>query len=141
VGRWTDATLGEEFGPIEFRMTEKLHRRYIDGVHNKVPEHADVIDPTVAGNFAIGIIGSKYPGPIIHSHQTLRFHAPVHVGDTVVGTGKLSLKEMRRDKAYVAVDCEFRRATAEPGGAEEGQLVWEATMTCIWPEVHLRGEV
>lgn len=132
MGRWTDATLGEDFGPIEFRMTEKLHRRYLDGVANEQPEHAETIDPSVAGNFAIGLLGSKYPGPIIHSHQSLRYHAPVRVGDTVVGTARLSLKEMRRDKAYVAVDCEFRR---------DGELVWEATMTCIWPEVHLRGEM
>ena len=132
MGRWTDATLGEEFGPIEFRLSEKLHRRYIDGVHNERPEHAEFVDPTVAGNFAIGIIGSKYAGPIIHSHQELKFFSPVRVGETVVGTGKLSLKEMRREKAYVAVDCEFHR---------EGELVWQARMTCIWPEVHLRGEV
>lgn len=132
MGRWTDATLGEEFGPLEFRLSEKLHRRYIDGVHNELREHGELVDPTVAGNFAIGLLGSRYPGPIIHSHQDLRFHAPVRVGETVVGTGRLSLKETRRDKAYVAVDSEFRR---------EGELVWEARMTCIWPEVHLRGEV
>lgn len=132
MGRWTDAFVGEEFGPIEFRMTEKLHRRYIDGVHNDVAEHADLIDPSVAGNFAIGIIGSRYPGPIIHSHQELKYFAPVRVGDTVVGTGVLSLKEMRRDKAYVAVDCDFHRGD---------DRVWWARMTCIWPEVHLRGEV
>ncbi len=132
MGRWTDATIGEEFGPLEFRMTEKLHRRYIDGVHNEESVHDEVIDPTVAGNFAIGIIGSKYPGPIIHSHQDLKFLAPVRVGDTVIGTGTLSLKEMRRDKAYVAVDCDFRVGD---------ELVWQARMTCIWPEVHLRGEI
>jgi hypothetical protein len=132
MGRWTDATLAETFGPIEFRMTDKLHQRYVHGVHNTQPVHSAVVDPTVAGNFAIGLIGSKYPGPIIHSHQELAFFARVHVGDVVVGTGTLSLKEMRRDKAYVAVDCEFRRGD---------ELVWTATMTCIWPEVHLRGEV
>jgi hypothetical protein len=132
MGRWTDATLGEEFGPIEFRLSENLHRRYLGGVHNELAEHADLIDPTVAGNFAIGIIGSKYPGPIIHSHQELKFFAPVRVGDTVIGTGTMSLKETRRDKAYVAVDCDFHR---------DGELVWQARMTCIWPEVHLRGEV
>ncbi len=132
MGRWTRAKIGEEFGPIEFRLSEKLHRRYIDGVHNEEPAHAELIDPTVAGNFAIGIIGSKYPGPIIHSHQELKFFAPVRVGDTVIGRGRLSLKETRRDKAYVAVDCDFHR---------DGELAWQARMTCIWPEVHLRGEV
>ena len=131
MGRWTDATLGETFGPTEFRMTEKLHRRYVDGVRNEASEHAELIDPSVAGNFAIGLIGSRYPGPIVHSHQALRYYLPVRVGETIVGTGVLSLKEMRRDKAYVAVDCDFHRGD---------ERVWWARMTCIWPEVHLRGE-
>jgi hypothetical protein len=132
MGRWTDATLGEAFGPIEFRLTEKLHRRYIDGARNDLSEHGELVDPSVAGNFSIFVIGSRYPGPIIHTHQELRYLAPVRVGDAVVGTGLLSLKEMRRGKAYVAVDCDFHR---------EGEPVWWARMTCIWPEVHLRGEV
>lgn len=131
MGRWSAATLGEQFGPLELRMTPKLHRRYLDGVRNAIPEHDELIDPSIAGNFAIGIIGSRYPGPIIHSHQELRYFAPVRVGDVLVGTGTLSLKEMRRDKAYVAVDCDFLR---------DEEPVWWARMTCIWPEVHLRGE-
>jgi hypothetical protein len=117
---------------MEFRMSEKLHRRYIDGAHNEEPIHADVIDPSVAGNFAIFVLGSRYPGPIIHSHQELSYFAPVKVGETVVATGTLVMKEERRGKSYVAIDCDFRR---------DGELVWKAKMTCIWPEVHLRGEV
>lgn len=132
MGRWADASVGETFGPLEFPLTERLHRRYIDGVRNAHPAHTELVDPTVAGNFAIAVIGSRYPGPIIHTHQELEFYAPVRVGDTVIGSGTLSLKEMRRGKAYVAVDCDFRR---------DGDRVWWARMTCIWPEVHLRGEV
>jgi hypothetical protein len=56
----------------------------------------------------------------------------VRVGEVVVGRGVLSMKETRRDKAYVAIDCSFTR---------DDELVWEAVMTCIWPEVHLRGEM
>ena len=132
MGRWTDAKLGETFGPTEFRLTEKLQRRYIDGTRNEMPEHETFFDPSVAGNFAIYVLGERYPGPIIHSHQELRYFAPVAVGETVVATGVLAMKEMRRDKAYVAIDCDFKVGD---------QLVWQAKMTCIWPEVHLRGEV
>lgn len=132
MGRWSSAFVGEEFGPQEFHLSEKLHRRYIEGAHNTQPVHADVVDPSVAGNFAIFVLGARYPGPIIHTHQELRYFSQLHVGLTVVGRGVLSLKEMRRDKAYVAIDCEFRC---------EDELVWWARMTCIWPEVHLRGEV
>ena len=132
MGRWSDAFVGEEFGPQEFHLSEKLHRRYIDGTHNEEAVHGEVFDPSVAGNFAIYVLGARYPGPIIHTHQELRYFAPAHVGETVVATGVLALKEMRRDKAYVAIECDFKR---------EDELVWQARMTCIWPEVHLRGEV
>ncbi|MEX2537741.1 MAG: hypothetical protein WD646_03705 [Actinomycetota bacterium] len=131
MGRWSDVELGESIGPMEFRLSEKLHSRYIDGAHNELAEHVDVIDPSVAGNFAIFVLGSKYPGPIIHTHQGLKFFAPVKVGQTVVATGTVSIKEMRRDKAYIAIDCDFLRGV---------ERVWWARMTCIWPEVHLRGE-
>lgn len=132
MGRWTDVHVGETFGPMEFHLTEKLQRRYIDGTHNDAAEHSRLFDPSVAGNLAIYLLGERYPGPIIHTHQELRYLAPVRVGSTVVGTGVLSLKEMRRGKAYVAIDCDFTVGD---------ELVWQAKMTCIWPEVHLRGEV
>jgi len=132
MGRWTEAHVGETFGPMEFRLTEKLQQRYIDGTHNAIPEHERFFDPSVAGNFAIYLLGERYPGPIIHSHQELKYFAPVAVGQTLIATGALSLKEMRREKAYVAIDCDFRVGD---------ELVWQAKMTCIWPEVHLRGEV
>lgn len=132
MGRWTDAHVGEEFGPMEFRLTEKLQNRYIGGTSNGRPEHDKYFDPSVAGNFAIYLLGERYPGPIIHSHQELRYFAPVAVGEAVIATGTLALKETRRDKAYVAIDCDFTIG---------GELVWQATMTCIWPAVHQRGEV
>jgi hypothetical protein len=131
MARWSEVELGESIGPMEFRLSDKLHRRYIDSAHNELAEHADVIDPSVAANFSIFVLGSKYPGPIIHTHQELRYYAPVTVGETVTATGTVSIKEMRRDKAYVAIDCDFLR---------EDERVWWARMTCIWPEVHLRGE-
>lgn len=131
MARFSDAQFGEEIGPLEFHLSESLHRRYVEGTHNELPEHAELVDPTVAGNFAIYILGSRYPGPIIHSHQELRFFKAVRVGETVTGRGTISLKEMRRDKAYVAIDCDFER---------DGERVWSARMTCVWPEVHLRDE-
>jgi acyl dehydratase len=109
----------------------ELHRRWIDGTRNELAMHDRFVDPTAAGNLAIRVLGSRYPGPIIHSHQDLRFFAPVRVGETLSGTGRITLKEMRRGKAYIAIDCDFLRGD---------ELVWQARMTCVWPEVHLRGE-
>lgn len=131
MGRWSEAELGEEFGPQSYHLSEKLHRRFVEGSGNEQGMHDEIVDPTVAGNFAIYLLGDRYPGPIIHTHQELRFFGPVRVGQTVVGRGVISRKEMRRGKAYIAIDCEFQC---------EDELVWWARMTCIWPEVHLRGE-
>jgi hypothetical protein len=132
VGRWSDARLGEAFGPLEFLLTREFHRRFVEGTRNELEAHDELVDPTVAGNLAIYLLGSRYPGPIIHSHQELELFGPVRIGETVVATGTLSMKETRRGKSYVAIDCDFER---------DGGRVWWARMTCIWPEVHLRGEV
>ncbi len=132
MGRWTDAHVGEEFGPMRFVVDDRLHDRYIGSVHNELGCHGEVVDPTVAGNFAIALLASRYPGPIIHTHQELEFFAPVRVGSEVFGSGVITLKEMRREKAYVAIDCDF---------LVDGEKAWWARLTCIWPEVHLRGEV
>lgn len=129
--RWDLAEAGERFGPREYRLTAELHRRFVEGSGNALSVHDDLVDPTAAGNLSIYLLGSRYPGPIVHTHQALRFFAPVRVGETLVATGELSRKEMRRGKAYVAIDCDFHR---------DGERVWWARMTCIWPEVHLRGE-
>lgn len=129
--RWSEARIGETFGPREHPLTEALHRRFVEGSRNVLDVHDELVDPTVAGNFAIYLLGSRYPGPIVHTHQEIRFFAPVRVGETVAATGELSRKEVRRGKAYVAIDRDFRR---------DGHRVWWARMTCIWPEVHLRGE-
>lgn len=131
MGRWEDAYLGEWFGPQVYELTEELHRRFVEGAGNELAVHRELVDPTVAGNLAIRLLGSRYPGPIVHTHQELEFFAPVRVGETVVATGELTRKVMRRGKAYVAIDCDFTR---------EAEPVWWARMTCIWPEIHLRGE-
>lgn len=130
MGRWEDATLGERFGPLDLTISPELHDRWVRGARNERPEVRDVVEPSAAGNLSISVIGSRYPGPIIHTHQDLAFYGTVKVGDTVVGTGTLSLKETRRGKAYVAVDCDFTRRA-------DGERVWWARMTCVWPEVHL----
>ena len=132
MARWTDAFVGEEFGPQEFHLTEKLHRRYIDGTRNDQPVHADVCRPVGSRELR----DLRPGGPVSRADHPHAPGAPVlrsaRVGETVIGTGVLALKEMRRDKAYVAIDCDFKRGD---------ELVWQARMTCIWPEVHLRGEV
>lgn len=132
MGRWTDVFVGAEIGPLEFPLTEELCRRFVEGSGNALEVHRELADPTIAGNLAIYVLGSRYPGPIIHSHQELKFFAPVRIGETVTGRGTITRKELRRDKAYVAIDCDLA-VGAEP--------VWWARMTCVWPEVHLRGEV
>lgn len=129
--RWFVAAVGDELGPDEFSLTRELQERFTGGSRNELPVHREIVDPSIAGNLAIRLLGSRYPGSIIHSHQDLAFHTTVRVGETLVGTGRIVLKEMRRAKAYVACECEFRR----PGG----ELAWSGRLVCVWPEVHLRA--
>lgn len=129
--RWAEAAVGDELGPIEFPLIGELQERFTRGSRNELPVHREIVDPSIAGNLAIRLLGSRYPGSIIHSHQDLAFHAAVRVGETLIGTGRIVLKEMRRGKAYVACECEFRRPA--------GDLAWWARLVCVWPEVHLRA--
>ena len=49
-------------------------------------------------------LGNQLPGAgTVYLGQDLRFHAPVHVGDTV--TAKVTAKEKRADRHVVLFDC------------------------------------
>lgn len=132
MGRWTEAEVGSELGPREFHLSEEAHDGYLESLHDH-HVHDGVVDPSVAGNLVFELLDDHYPGPVVHSHQEFRFHKPVQIGETVVGSGTVTRKETRRGRAYIAVECEFRRK-------DTGEVVWWARTTCVWPEVYQYGE-
>lgn len=55
--------------------------------------------------FISTVLGMKLPGPgAVYAGQTLRFLAPVHIGDTV--TAKVRVSKLNDEKKRVTLDCE-----------------------------------
>jgi 3-hydroxybutyryl-CoA dehydratase len=53
--------------------------------------------------FSSAVLGTKLPGPgAIYLSQSLRFRAPVHVGDTVVA--RVTVKEVVPEKRRVVLE-------------------------------------
>lgn len=65
-----------------------------------------------AGALISGLLGTEFPGPgTVYTEQNLRFHRPVHVGDTLrVRVTVADKREARR----VHLDCEVLNQRAEP---------------------------
>lgn len=58
----------------------------------------------LGASFFSTILGTKLPGPgTIYMGQTLRFKAPVRIGETVTAT--CTVKEIVADKRRVTLDC------------------------------------
>ena len=66
--------------------------------------HHIIIHGMWGGGLISAVLGTKLPGPgTIYLGQTLRFHHPVGIGDTV--TAKLTVTEKRPEKGDVMLDC------------------------------------
>jgi 3-hydroxybutyryl-CoA dehydratase len=52
------------------------------------------------------VLGTKLPGPgCIYLSQSLKFRAPVHIGDEVVATAKITSLDPEKKRAIFACDC------------------------------------
>ncbi|RZU46790.1 acyl dehydratase [Fluviicoccus keumensis] len=72
------------------------------------------------------LLGTRFPGPgTIYLEQTLKFHRPVHVGDTVTVTLTVLEKEERRKK--VVLDCQVAN--------QDGVVVVSGQATVMAPTV------
>lgn len=69
------------------------------------------------------VLGTKLPGPgTVYLGQTLRFRAPVRIGDTVTATAEVS-----------AYDPEKRRATLKTTCTVAGKVVIDGEATVLVP--------
>jgi len=52
------------------------------------------------------VLGTKLPGPgCIYLSQSLKFRAPVHIGDEVVATAKITSLDPDKGRAVLATQC------------------------------------
>jgi len=73
----------------------------------------------LSASFISTVLGTKMPGPgAIYLSQTLKFKAPVKIGDTVTATGTISAVNRARKRATIACVC-----TVEDKPVVEGEAV------------------
>lgn len=104
---------GDTFS-LERTVTDELVRSFADisGDHN--PIHLDeefasatrfgrrIAHGMLSGAFISALLGNQFPERrIVYLSQTMRFVAPVYIGDTITTTG--TVKSVREDKGIVLV--------------------------------------
>ena len=106
--------VGDKFS-VSREITDELVRRFADlsGDHN--PIHLDgefakttrfgrrIAHGMLSGAFISAVLGNEFAAQkIVYLSQTLRFIAPVFLGDTITTTG--TIKHIRSDKGIVTLD-------------------------------------
>jgi phosphate acetyltransferase len=86
------------------------------------------------------VLGTELPGPgTIYLNQTLNFHRPVGLGDTV--TVRVKVREKFLDKKQVVLDCECVNETGEVVITGEARVIAPTQKVrrprAMLPEVHL----
>ena len=60
----------------------------------------------LTGSLFSTVLGTKLPGPgCIYLSQSLKFRAPVHIGDEVVATGKITSLDPEKGRAVLAMQA------------------------------------
>lgn len=60
----------------------------------------------LTGSLISTVLGTKLPGPgCIYLSQSLKFRAPVHIGDEVVATAKITSLDPDKARAVLATQC------------------------------------
>ncbi|KAA9153961.1 MaoC family dehydratase [Amycolatopsis acidicola] len=123
--RYELVTIPEPFGPVEFTVDEDKVRSYAfaqgdygswyfgDSPFGGRVGHALVLANDLLFLFYDGYDGNTAQG--LHTHEHLRFHSPVKVGEKVRVTGGYTEKYERRGQGYVVLEAEAR--------AEDGRLL------------------
>ena len=71
------------------------------------PFHGTIVHGMLTASLISTVVGTKLPGPgCVYVSQTLKFLAPVRVGDTVYATG--TIKELKADRKRVVMHTECR---------------------------------
>ena len=65
-----------------------------------------IVHGMLTASLISAVIGTKLPGPgCIYMHQTLKFLAPVHVGETVYAVATITALDSARHRATLSTQC------------------------------------
>jgi 3-hydroxybutyryl-CoA dehydratase len=72
----------------------------------------------LTGSLFSTVLGTKLPGPgCIYLSQSMKFKAPVYIGDEVVATLKITGLDVEKGRATLACDCAVNGKTVLEGEA------------------------
>jgi len=107
-----DYKLGDEFGPLEYRITEDLVKVFSDAVEDHNPWYSE--SSPFGGPIAPVIILAEAYFPLIsaklgimsgyHTKQEAEFINPIMVGKKVIVTGKIVDKYEKRGREYFVLE-------------------------------------
>jgi len=123
--RYELVTIPEPFGPVELTVDEDKVRSYAfaqgdygSWYFGESPFGGPVGHALILANDLLFLFYDGYDGNTaqgLHTHEYLRFHAPVKVGQRVRVTGGYTEKYERRGQGYVVLEAEAR--------TEDGRLL------------------
>lgn len=72
----------------------------------------------LTGSLFSTVLGTKLPGPgCIYLSQSMKFRAPVYIGDEVIATLKITSLDAEKGRATLACDCAVNGKTVLEGEA------------------------
>ena len=72
------------------------------------------------------VLGMKLPGPgTIYTGQTLKFLAPVHIGDTITATAEIQSLDLNRNRVVLTTTCTNQDGRVVITGEATALLPWD----------------
>jgi 3-hydroxybutyryl-CoA dehydratase len=135
---FADLEEGQDWGVHDWTLTPEFARGwsevtgddfpiYHDGADTQAVYGKPIAPPSIAFIFLTECIQALMPNRApggVHARQTLRFLAPIHVGDTLSTSLTVVRKYLKRERRYV----ELRSMTRN----QRGEEVLEAFRVTIW---------
>src|SRR5207237_664031 len=119
-----DLKVGDEFSKSR-EVTDELVRRFADVSGDYNPIHLDdefakttrfgrrIAHGMLSGAFISAVLGYEFKERrMVYLSQTMKFTAPVYIGDTVTATA--TVKNIRTDKNIVSLETVCRNQNGEP---------------------------
>jgi len=77
----------------------------------------------LSGGLISAVLGMKLPGPgTIYTGQTLKFLAPVHIGDTITATAEIKDLDLERGRVTLTTTCTNQDGVVVTTGEATGLL-------------------
>lgn len=135
---FADLAPGQDWGVHHWTLTADFARGwreitgddfpiYHDGPQARAAYGAPIAPPSIAFIFLTEAIQALMPNRApggVHARQTLRFLAPIHVGDTLGTRLTVTGKYLKRERKYVEMETVTHN--------QHGEKVLEAFRVTIW---------